>query len=197
MLYGYARVSTLDQETALQLDALRRAGAQEIFSEKVSAVKARPQLEAVLRRVGPGDVLLVYKLDRLARSLKHLLAIVDRLEEAGCALRSLTEAIDTHSLAGRMMTQMLGAVAEFERGLILERSRAGVKAALARGVKLGRPRKYDPAVEALALAAILSGEVSYTEAARRFGIPRTQVQVVMRRHRLATTGRQTVSHAKP
>lgn len=140
MLVGYARVSTTEQETTLQLDALRRAGVQRVYWEKTSSVGQRPELHRALAEVGQGDVLLVYKLDRLARSLKDLLGLLDTLERRGCALRSLTEPVDTQSLAGRMMLQMLGAVAEFERGLIRERSMAGQRAAMERGIKCGRPR---------------------------------------------------------
>lgn len=148
MLIGYARVSTSEQETTLQLDALKRAGAQRIFWEKTSSVGSRPELQRTLAALREGDTLLVYKLDRLARSLGDLLRLLDDMEQRGCALRSLTEPIDTQSLAGRMMLQMLGAVAEFERGLIRERSMAGQRAAMDRGVKCGRPRGMRPEHEA-------------------------------------------------
>lgn len=140
MWYGYARVSTIEQETRLQMDALKRAGAIRIYCEKTSSVGTRPELQRALAEIGRGDTLVVYKLDRLARSLKDLLALLERLERRGCALRSLTEPVDTQSLAGRMMLQMLGAVAEFERGMIRERSMAGQRAAMDRGIKCGRPR---------------------------------------------------------
>lgn len=148
MLIGYARVSTSEQETTLQLDALKRAGARKIFWEKTSSVGSRPELHRALSEARPGATLLVYKLDRLARSLRDLLRLLDQLEQRGCALRSLTEPIDTQSLAGRMMLQMLGAVAEFERGLIRERSMAGQRAAMERGVKCGRPRGMSRETEA-------------------------------------------------
>lgn len=170
MQFGYARVSTVEQETALQMDALRRAGATKIFSEKVSAVGKRPQLRLLLSEVRKGDVLLVYKLDRLARSLKDLLAILEHLEGVGCALRSVTEPIDTQTLAGRMMLQMLGAVAEFERGLIRERTKAGVQAARARGARLGRPRAVSSEVEQEMVSLVESGSVTYRECAELFGV---------------------------
>lgn len=141
MRYGYARVSTTEQSTLLQLTALRRAGCKRIIQEKESAVKARPELEALLRRLQPGDEIVVYKLDRLARSLSHLLGILERLAQAGAGLRSVTEPIDTATPAGRMMIQILGVVAEFERTLIRERSIAGQVEAIRRGIVVGgRPK---------------------------------------------------------
>lgn len=140
MLIGYARVSTLDQDTDLQFDALHRAGVKKIYSEKTSGVSARPQLQRCLAGLQLGDQLVVYKLDRLARSLRDLLNIIERLDAMRCEFRSLTEPIDTSSPAGRLMLQILGAVAEFERSLIRERSMAGQRAAVDRGVKVGRPR---------------------------------------------------------
>lgn len=142
MQIGYARVSTVEQQTALQLDALRKAGCEVIYQEKQSAVKIRPELEKCLSALRPGDVLLVYKLDRLARSLKHLLYILERLETAGAGLRSITEPVDTSTPMGKLIIQVLGSVAEFERSLIRERSIAGQVAAIRRGVKIGsRPKK--------------------------------------------------------
>ena len=141
MLIGYARVSTNEQETYLQLDALRRAGVRKIYTEKASSVGSRPVLHKALARLGSGDLLMVYKLDRVARSLKDLLRILELLDQTGCGFRSLTEPIDTASPAGRLMLQMLGAVAEFERTLIRERAIAGQVAAYRRGVRWGgQPR---------------------------------------------------------
>jgi DNA invertase Pin-like site-specific DNA recombinase len=139
MLIGYARVSTNAQETNLQLDALERAGVLTVFSEKASSTGARPQLRLAMARLCAGDVLVVYKLDRLARSLKDLLALVDQLTATGAGFRSLTEPIDTVTPTGRLMISMLGAVAEFERSLIRERTLAGQAAARARGSFAGRP----------------------------------------------------------
>ena len=142
MLIGYARVSTVEQQTALQLDALRKAGCETIYQEKQSAVKARPELDKCLSALRPGDVLIVYKLDRLARSLKHLLYILERLDTVGAGLRSITEPVDTSTPMGKLIIQVLGSVAEFERSLIRERSIAGQVAAIKRGVKIGsRPKK--------------------------------------------------------
>jgi DNA invertase Pin-like site-specific DNA recombinase len=147
VIYGYARVSTSEQETTLQLDALTRAGAQEIHQEKRSGVATRPVLMALLSKLRPGDKVYIYKIDRLARSLIDLLGIVQQIEAAGASFQSLTEPIDTSSGAGRMMVHMLGAFAEFERGIIRERCMAGQSAARQRGVHCGRPRNLKPDVE--------------------------------------------------
>lgn len=139
MIYGYARVSTDDQETDLQVDLLRSAGCSEIFSEKTSSVGKRPQLQLLLQKVKSGDVLMVYKLDRIARSLTDLLRIIETLQSREVGIKSLTEPMDTTSAVGRLMLQIVGAFAEFERSLIRERSIAGQRAAVARGAIVGRP----------------------------------------------------------
>jgi DNA invertase Pin-like site-specific DNA recombinase len=141
MLYGYARVSTSDQETTLQIDALKRAFVDEIYQEKTSSIGARPELKRLLSTLKKDDLLIVYKLDRLARSLKDLLSILEQIEQAGCGFRSLTEPIDTVSPAGKLMLNILGSVAEFERSLIRERSIAGQIAAMKLGRCPGRPRR--------------------------------------------------------
>lgn len=146
-LIGYARVSTDEQDTAAQQDALRVQGCSVIFEDKASgASKERPNLARALDRVGKGDTLLVVRIDRLARSLAHLLEIVETLRAKGAYFRSINDPIDTSSAQGMLMTQMLGAFAEFERALIRERTRAGLKAAVARGAKPGNPkmRARDP-----------------------------------------------------
>lgn len=143
MIVGYARVSTLEQDTALQVDALTRAGACRIVEEKRSGVLARPALDALLTALQPGDTVLVYKVDRFARSLADLLRVLDRISAAGAQFRSLTEPIDTTTPAGRMLTHLLGAFAEFERSMIRERCGAGIRAAQMRGVRFGRPSKLD------------------------------------------------------
>ncbi len=146
-LIGYARVSTDEQDTAAQQDALRAQGCSVIFEDKASgASKERPNLARALERVGKGDTLLVVRIDRLARSLSHLLEIVETLRAKGAYFRSINDPIDTSSAQGMLMTQMLGAFAEFERALIRERTRAGIKAAVARGARPGNPkmRTRDP-----------------------------------------------------
>lgn len=138
MLVGYARVSTDDQDTGLQIRALKSAGVTRIFEEKGSGVGPRPQLQLALARLKPGDTLIVWKLDRLARSLADLLGILDRLQLVGASIKSITEPIDTGTPIGSFVIQILGAVAELERNIIRERTLAGVRAARARGAVLGR-----------------------------------------------------------
>ena len=148
-LIGYARVSTDDQNLGPQLDALRAAGCQEVFEEFASgAHRARPQLAAALTRVRRGDTLVVARIDRLARSLSHLLQVVEGLRAKGAHFRSLADPIDTSGPSGVLVLQMLGAVAEFERSLIRERTKAGLRAAKARGRVGGNPglRAGDPTV---------------------------------------------------
>lgn len=157
MEYGYGRVSTLAQDTALQEDAFRRAGVQRIVTEKWSSVGARPALMRLLMRLQAGDGVTVYKLDRLGRSLQDLLGILQRINDAGASFRSLTEPIDTATPAGRLMFSILGAVAEFEKSLIGERVRAGQVAAYQRGVRFGRRRRFSDDEEVGIFAAYLCG----------------------------------------
>ncbi len=140
-LIGYARVSTDEQDTAAQMDALRAEGCSIIFEDMASGgSRDRPKLAQALERAGEGDTLLVVRIDRLARSLSHLLEIVETLKGKGAFFRSIHDPIDTSSAQGMLMTQMLGAFAEFERTLIRERTKAGIKAAVARGAKPGNPK---------------------------------------------------------
>jgi DNA invertase Pin-like site-specific DNA recombinase len=144
MLIGYARVSTLDQHLHLQIDALQQAGCEKIFEDKISGSKSdRPGLKDALEYARQGDCLLVWRLDRLGRSLKDLIEIVNRLEERGVGFRSLQEAINTTTTSGKLVFQIFGALAEFERNLIRERTQAGLAAARARGRRGGRPRALD------------------------------------------------------
>jgi DNA invertase Pin-like site-specific DNA recombinase len=145
MKVGYARVSTNDQNLGLQLDALRRACCDQIFREEgVSGVAAnRPALDAALAAPEPGDVLVVWKLDRLGRSLAHLISLVSKLGARDVAFISLSEAIDTNCASGRLLFHVMGALAEFERSLISERTRAGIAAARDRGARIGRPTKFN------------------------------------------------------
>ena len=136
---GYARVSTTDQDLALQLDALAKVGCARVFEDKASGAKAdRPGLAAALGFVREGDILTVWKLDRLGRSLPHLIEAVNALETRGVSFRSLTEAIDTTTPGGRLVFHIFGALGQFERDLIRERTRAGLDAAAARGRQGGR-----------------------------------------------------------
>lgn len=161
MKYGYARVSTDDQNPALQLNALRRAGcsARAIFmDEGISGTTTqRAALLRCLKTVRAGDTLIVWKLDRLGRSLSDLIHMLDDLKQRDVKFRSLTEAIDTDSPTGRAMWQMIGVLAELERSLISERTRAGVNAARRRGVKFGRKPKLSPPQVAHARQLIESG----------------------------------------
>jgi DNA invertase Pin-like site-specific DNA recombinase len=144
MLIGYARVSTIDQNLALQLDALKKAGCQKIFEDKASGGKVdRPGLQSILNFAREGDTVLVWRLDRLGRSLKHLIEMVTQLNERGIGFRSLQESIDTTTSGGKLVFQIFGALAEFERNLIQERTRAGLEAARTRGRNGGRPKALD------------------------------------------------------
>ena len=144
MIIGYARVSTEDQNLDLQLDALKEAGCKKIFQDKISGVKEdRDGLLQVLEIVRPGDTLVVWKLDRLGRSLQHLISIVDELKGKDVYFRSLKENLDTSSSTGKLIFHIFGALAEFERDIIRERTMAGLKAARARGRIGGRPKIMD------------------------------------------------------
>src|ERR671931_2291782 len=154
MLIGYARVSTLDQNLDLQRDALRKAGvaAKDIYTDKITGTTAqRPGLDQALSHLREGDTLIVWRLDRLGRSLKHLIETVTKLKKQGIAFKSLTENIDTATATGNLVFQIFGALAEFERNLITERTIAGLDAARVRGRKGGRPRR-NPASGRVALA---------------------------------------------
>ena len=160
MLIGYARVSTTEQNTAAQIAAFKRAGVRRVVEEKRSAVAHRPALQSLLSRLKFGDVLVVYKLDRLARSLRDFLNLLEQLERIGVAFRSLTEPIDTTTPAGRMFAHMLGAFAEFERAVIRERCAAGFAEAKARGQKFGRSRSMAPDLESRIVRMYQTGSYS-------------------------------------
>ena len=142
MKYGYARVSTDDQNPALQMDALKKAKCSHIFQDsRTGATRDRPALKRCLKKLEPGDTFVVWKLDRLARSVRDMIAIMDDLHERGIRFLSLTEAIDTDTPTGRAMWQMIGVLAELERSLIVERTRAGMQAARKRGIRPGPKNK--------------------------------------------------------
>ena len=144
MKIGYARVSTHDQNLDLQIDALEKAGCERVFQDRVSgAKKARPGLEEALNFMRPGDSLVVWRLDRLGRSLQHLISTVTTLEKKDIGFQSLQESIDTTTSGGRLIFHIFGALAEFEHNLIRERTQAGLQAARARGRKGGRPKALD------------------------------------------------------
>lgn len=146
MLVGYARVSSREQETFLQLDALHKAGVHRIYSETAVSVGSRPELRRAIASIQAGDVLVVWKLDRIVRDMKELLQILELLQARGAAFRSLTEPIDTSTPLGVFMIQVLGSVAQLERSLIRERAIAGQVAAWNRGVRWGgQPRALSEA----------------------------------------------------
>jgi DNA invertase Pin-like site-specific DNA recombinase len=154
MKIGYARVSTQDQSLALQLDALRQAGCRQIYEEIVSGARVeRPVLQAMLTHLREGDVMMIWKLDRLGRSLRHLIDVVTTLAQRGIGFKSLQENLDTTTSSGKLVFHMFGALAEFERDLIRERTQAGLVAARARGRFGGRPPGLAKQAEATALAA--------------------------------------------
>ena len=179
-MVGYARVSTSEQETRVQLDALRRAGVRRVFHEKTSGVGPRPQLQEALAAMAPGDVLVVWKLDRLARGLKDLLQLLEALSHMGCSFRSLTEPVDTTSALGELVVQILGAVAQFERRLIWERCEAGRRAAMGRGVVFGRAPVLDEMATVVAEVLYLDG-FSLLELAEVFGVSYTAVRSALHR----------------
>ncbi|RIK08226.1 MAG: transposon DNA-invertase [Acidobacteria bacterium] len=150
MLIGYARVSTQDQNLDLQLDALRAAGCEKLFHDKASGSRAtRPGLDEALGYARAGDSVVVWRLDRLGRSLVHLIKVVSDLQERGVGFRSLQESIDTTTSGGTLIFHVFGALAQFERNLIQERTQAGLAAARARGRRGGRPPKLSQAKIAL------------------------------------------------
>src|SRR6266542_5732433 len=171
MLIGYARVSTNDQETATQVAALKAAGCERIYREKASGGRwDRPELHRLLDQLQKDDVLVVWKLDRLSRSLRDVLTIMERLSEAGAGFRSLTEAIDTTTPAGRMMMQMVGSFAEFERAMLRERTKAGLDSARREGRIGGRRPKLSPQQQAEIRKMVSKGRKTAADAARLFRI---------------------------
>ena len=142
MNIGYARVSTQDQNLDLQKDALKAAGCENIYTDKMSGSKKnRPGLEEILGFIRKGDTLVVWRLDRLGRSLKHLIQVLNQLDERGVYFKSIQESLDTSTPGGKLIFHVFGALAEFERDIVRERTMAGLAAARARGRKGGRPRK--------------------------------------------------------
>src|SRR3954447_5406968 len=175
MLVGYGRVSTMDQNAGLQEDALRAAGCEKLFIEKVSSGKKdRLQLAAALDYVRAGDTLVVWRLDRLARSLDQLIETVEALKKRGIALKSLNEEIDTGTPGGKLIFHIFGSIAEFEREIIRERTKAGVVAAKSRGRSGGRPAKLE-GKRAEHAKNLLSAGTSVSAVARSMGVSRSTV----------------------
>lgn len=180
MLIGYARVSTAEQSTDLQLDALNGAGVEQVFTDEgiSGSVSSRPELDRCLAHLRPGDTLVVWRLDRLARSLRNLLELVESLSARGIHLRSLTESIDTSSASGRLVLSVFGALAEFERSLIIERTQAGLAAARARGARIGRPTAMTTGQVEQAKTLVGAGH-RVSEVARTLGVGRSTLYRVL------------------
>ena len=173
MLVGYARISTTGQSPALRRDVLEATGCSRIFKETASGAKRqRPQLQAALDWMREGDTLAVWRLDRLARSIRQLIETVEDLGARGIGFRSLTETIDTTTFGGRLVFHVFGALAEFERNLIVERTRAGLDAARARGRVGGRPAALDDSAIAVASTLLRDPTIPIHEVARRVGVSR-------------------------
>jgi DNA invertase Pin-like site-specific DNA recombinase len=183
MLIGYARISTDEQNLAMQLDALQLAGCQRVFRDEgiSGAATDRRALNDAVSAVAAGDVLVVWKLDRLGRSLAHLIQIITRLEAEGIGFRSLSEAIDTTTASGRLLFHVMGAIAEFERSLISERTRAGMAAAKARGQHLGREKKLTEEDARWAMRMIEAGILSADDVALTLRVSITTVYRALRR----------------
>jgi DNA invertase Pin-like site-specific DNA recombinase len=180
-LIGYARVSTVDQDPALQLDALTAAGCERTYVDHASGTKAdRPELAKAIDYARGGDVLVVWKLDRLGRSLQHLIAVTNDLRTRGVEFRSLTEGIDTTTAAGRMVFHFLGALAEFERDLIQERTMAGLAAARARGRRGGRRPSLTSAQQKAIRALWGKREHTLEELAEMFKVSRSTIARTVR-----------------
>jgi DNA invertase Pin-like site-specific DNA recombinase len=182
MLIGYARVSTNDQETAAQVAALKAAGCERTYHEKASGGRwDRPELHRLLDQLRKGDVLVVWKLDRLSRSLRDVLMIMDRLGEVSAGFRCLTEAIDTTTPAGRMMMQMVAAFAEFERAMLRERTKAGLDTAREEGRIGGRRPKLTKQQQSEIQKMVARGKKSAADAARLFKVHPATVSRIMAR----------------
>ena len=171
MQIGYARISTNEQDATAQVAALRSAGCELIFKEKASGGRwERPELHRLLGQLRKGDVIVVWKLDRLSRSLKDVLTIMEEVRQAKAGFRSLTEAIDTTTPAGRMMMQMVGSFAEFEREMLRERTKAGLDAARKEGRVGGRRPKLKPEQRREIVRLVTKGKKTAADAARLFGV---------------------------
>ena len=180
-LIGYARVSTADQSVSMQIEALLKYGVREedIYSESISGVKRnRPELTKALRNLRRGDTLVVWKLDRIARSINNLLEVMNELEAKGVKFRSITEGLETETPGGKMVFHIMGALAQFERDLIVERTRAGVKAAKERGVKFGAAHKLLPEQMPQLWKEINEQGMTQVNAAKKYDV---SVQTIARR----------------
>lgn len=181
-LLGYARVSTTDQDAALQIDALKAAGCFRVFVDTASgALASRPELEKLLDQLRPGDTLVVWRLDRLGRSIRHLIDQLQALADRGVGFRSLQETIDTTSSGGRLVFHVFAALAEFERDLIRERTRAGLTAARARGRAGGRPPSLSADQARQARRMYEQQELTVAQIGEVLGVSRTTVYRTLKR----------------
>ena len=186
MLIGYARVSTLEQDTQAQISALKSAGCELIFQEKASGGRwDRPELQRLLQQLRKDDQVIVWKLDRLSRSLKDLLLTLEKIENTGADFRSITENIDTSTPAGRMMMQIVGSFAEFERAMLRERTKNGLAAARQDGRGGGRRPKLTPQQQKEIVSLVTSGQKTGADAARLFRVHPSTVVRLLARHRMA------------
>jgi DNA invertase Pin-like site-specific DNA recombinase len=182
MLIGYARISTSEQDTEAQVAALRSSGCELVFREKASGGRwERPELHKLLGQLRKGDVLVVWKLDRLSRSLRDVLTIMERLQEKKAGFRSLTEAVDTTTPAGRMLMQMVGSFAEFERAMLKQRTKAGLDAAREEGRIGGRRPKLKPQQQQEIVRLVKRGKKTAADAARLFGVHPATVSRLLQR----------------
>lgn len=173
MVFGYARVSTSDQDASLQIDALNAHGCDRVFADTISgSTTTRPQLDQLLEQLRPGDAVVVWRLDRLGRSVRHLIDIVRQLDERKVGFRSMRESIDTTNPGGKLVFHVFAALAEFERDLIRERTKAGLEAARARGRKGGRPAALTPEQVVAARQMYEKRDLTAVEIARVLGVSR-------------------------
>jgi len=184
-MVGYARVSTQDQDTALQMDALAKAGCDVVYQEKASGAsrRGRAELAKCLASLKRGDVLVVYKIDRIARSLFDLLDMLRQLERVGATIKSVTEPLDTTNSMGVFVVQILGAVAQLERSMIRERSIAGQIAARARGRMPGRVRALSAVDESALVAEYQQGGITQAGLATKYGVSTSVVKRALQRLR--------------
>jgi DNA invertase Pin-like site-specific DNA recombinase len=174
MKIGYARVSTEDQHLDVQRNALRAEGCDKIFAEKITGTShSRPALQAALSSLHAGDVLVVWKLDRLGRSLQHLIEIVQQLEHRDISFHSLSDNIETHSSGGKLLFHILGAIAEFEAALISERTKAGIAAARKKGKRIGRPPRLNGRQVKRAKLLLENGSFSMADVAGQLKVGKT------------------------
>ncbi len=188
MRIGYARVSTRDQDVSLQIEALKAAGCDRIFTETASGARSdRPELALTLSHLRPGDTLVVWRLDRLGRSLPHLIELIGDFKARAIGFRSIMDPIDTTSAAGELIFNIFGSIAQFERELIRERTKAGLESARARGRKGGRKRKVDARVLREINALLKDPEIRVTEIAARYKVSRSALYRALRREKEAAS----------